>query len=122
MPRKRDPDCCPVCNQFIDVVVCVFQNDPFYDGRKYSEICFTCLSVVKSISLLNPEEENDSKLRWKSYENEPGVGPIHLHTVEEMEGQGWTAPEDKAQAKKSIAAVKAACRKRKVPVARINKK
>jgi hypothetical protein len=118
--RRTNPDDCPICGQAIDIVVRCFSHTVFYDGKKYNEICFTCASVVKFHHLANPNEEDDSKIEWLRFSNEPGIGPIYFKTVEEMVEEGWNSPEEKKQAKKSIRAVKTACRKRKIPVGRVN--
>ena len=83
---KNNPDLCPICGQFIDIIVSSFAEVPFITGKCYPEICFTCSAVPKVI------DENGKF----------NVSPKRLHSVEEMVELGY----DKIKSKNCIKAVK----------------
>jgi len=87
--EKVHEDVCPICHQPIDVGVRM--SEPFlFTKKKHDQICFVCYSVPKMWYLDGDEYRRHEKFNLKS-----------VHTVEEMEQDGF----DKREAKISIKAV-----------------
>jgi hypothetical protein len=84
---------CPVCKCDIEVIVRFHTDEPFVDGRTYSEMCFTCASVPKTWEY-DAVADEVIVFDFKS--------PNRLCTVEDMVSDGW----DKEEAQRSIKAVK----------------
>jgi hypothetical protein len=85
-------DNCPICGQFIEVIVRLHAHEPFVDGRCYDMICFTCFTIPKTW-----EYGRDGEIIWHGTKS-----PDRLATVEEMMSEGW----DKQEAEKSLKAIK----------------
>ena len=83
---------CPICGNYIDVVVRYYALEPFIDGRNYDKICYTCANVPKTW-------EYDQSGEIVVYDH---ISPNRLRTVEEMMEEGW----DKKEANDSIKAIK----------------
>lgn len=85
-------DDCPICGQFIEVIVRYHSEEPFVDGRYYDLICFTCASIPKTW-----EYGPDGEIVWYGTKS-----PDRLATVEDMVSDGW----GKQEAERSIKAVR----------------
>lgn len=83
---------CPICKQPIEAIVRYFSEDPFIDGRTYSEICFTCANVPKTWEY----DENGEAIFFE------GRRADKLCTPEDLMADGW----DRKEAEISIKAVK----------------
>ena len=99
MPKRKE-GYCNICGEFCEVVCTGYSSGPFVDGKKYDEICHVCHCVPKTCEY---DEENDEWIHYDYLEDKK------LRTVAEMMEDGW----DKAEAAKSVKAVKAAIKRAK---------
>jgi hypothetical protein len=93
----KNPDNCPICGRFMDVICTGHNRKPFIDGRCYEAICQLCFETP----CLGRYESNV----WKTYSLSDG----ELHTADELSAHGF----DKKEATISIKAVKKALKKKK---------
>jgi len=91
---------CSICKAELEAYTSAFEDDPWIDGRKHKDICHCCMCVPKMYH----------------YDEEKGVLTTYdemyykrLCTVEEIMEDGF----EKAEATRSLRAVKALIRKRK---------
>lgn len=85
-------DNCPICGEFIEVIVRLHAHDPFVDGRCYDMICHTCFVVP-----MTWEYDKDGEVIWHGTKS-----PNRLASVAHLMSEGW----EKAEAERSIKAVK----------------
>lgn len=100
MGRKRkDPDMCPICGTYMDVLCTGYARSPFLNGRKYESICFVCLHVPKIWACRSGRAKDGSDDEW--------TGPLwdvkSLYTAKELVDDGVC---ELARARKSVAAVR----------------
>jgi hypothetical protein len=95
---KSNPDHCPICGKFMDVLCSGYRDHPFVDGRCHEYICHICHSAPCTWRF------DEDVWMWKELENE-------LHTVEELVSAGF----DKKEVITSLKALKLAIKKKKPP-------
>lgn len=76
----KDKDHCPICKQFIAVLVSGFKEIPFIDGKTYEAICHCCSEVPKMYDF------DTATQKFIFYDK---MEPSRLHTVEELVEDGW---------------------------------
>lgn len=94
---KRNSDICPICGQYVEVVVSAYGHQDFIDGRRYDEICFVCASVPK-MSEYHPEK---GLVVYSEFDIR------RLNSVQDMVEDGW----DRKRVEASIKAVKRAIKR-----------
>ena len=82
---------CPICGQYVDVIVRTYKEEPFIDGRCYNFMCHECSTVPKIWT-----QSANGTITWYAT-----MSPNRLMSLKEMMDDGW----DKFRAKKSIHAV-----------------
>lgn len=100
---------CHICEEFIEVLVRTYNTTPWYDGKCYSEICFTCFSTIRRI-----KQEDDGS--WSTC-SALGDDRIYLYSLEEMKEDGWRG-DSEYYAKRSLESVRRLLKKSNVTVAR----
>jgi hypothetical protein len=83
----KNDDICPICKEYIDIIVSGFKDEPFINGKKYENICFVCACVPKNSFVIIPVEKHKDNA---------------LNTVEEMVAEGF----NKKRAEISVKCVK----------------
>ena len=105
MGRKpKNPDNCPLCDEYMSVLCSGHRDNSFIDGRKYANICFACFHVPKIYKVTLGRPRDGSADVWEG----PFWDPKCLHTAKELVDDGVC---DITQARKSIRAVRNAIKK-----------
>jgi hypothetical protein len=91
---------CPICGQFVDVIVRSYSEEPFIDGRYYDMMCFICATIPKIW-----EQSANGTITWYKTKS-----PDRLMTVKEMVNEGW----GKREVEKSLRAIKKALKNPRV--------
>jgi len=96
----RNPDNCPICGEYMEILCTGHRHTVFVTGKKYQEICFVCFSTPKTWVVKWGKAEDGSEDIWEG----PYFDKYHLHTATELVEDGATNSRSRAQ--KSITAIK----------------
>ena len=91
---KKNLDNCPICGEYIDVIVSGYRDEEFITGKKYEHICMTCACVPKNSFVVLLGDDLKSKEL--------------LNNVEEMVADGF----NKRRVELSLKAIKSLLKKR----------
>ena len=104
----KKSDMCPLCGDYMDLIVKSCRHKPFIDGKTYPKICFSCWQVPKAEVQTYNDDDSIKNITGPFYDH------LHLHTAKELYEEG--AANTLKQARNSVRAVKAACRGLRKPV------
>lgn len=106
--KFKKSDLCPICEDYMDLVIVSCKNTPFVDGKNYPKMCFTCWHVPKEEVQIYDESGCIKEVNGPFYDH------LHLNSAQELVDEG--SADTLKQARKSLRCVKKICKGLKAPI------